>query len=180
MNGFIRVTSNWSLPYLRNECSMWKEIFFSQIKFSLPLSLWFYFENYYNFFNGTKDYFVSPLRNITNVQNRHSSFLLVSVRDVLLWKNTFFWIFSLWGGEGPAHFFGTFSRGAFLVNKGLYFFQNAINLNFKLFLGCIYIIYHIIYSKCSIFSPKLTFKSWMSTVWKIEQLVQIVGRGEES
>ena len=27
-----------------------QEIFFSQIKFSLPLSLWFYFENYYNFF----------------------------------------------------------------------------------------------------------------------------------
>ena len=42
-------------------------------------------------------------------------------------------------GGGLAHFFGTFSRGASLVNKRVYFFQSANDLNFLLFLGCIYI-----------------------------------------
>ena len=45
----------------------------------------------------------------------------------------FFWILSKKGREGPAQIFVTSSRGAFLVNKGAYFFQNANNLNFKLF-----------------------------------------------
>ena len=34
---------------------------------------------------------------------------------------------------GAAKFLGTFSRRAFLVDKGVYFFENANNLNFKLF-----------------------------------------------
>ena len=55
------------------------------------------------------------------------------------------WIFSKWGGGGRAlpKYFGIFSKGALLVNKGVYFFQDAINLNFKLFLGCICIVYII-------------------------------------
>ena len=44
-------------------------------------------------------------------------------------------------GEGPAQFFGTFSRSEILVNKGVYLFQNANN------------------SSNSSFSPKLTFTS---------------------
>ena len=36
-------------------------------------------------------------------------------------------------------------RDAFLVNKGVYFFQTANNLNLKLFLGCICIVYHIVF-----------------------------------
>ena len=36
-------------------------------------------------------------------------------------------------GRALPKFFVTFSRGAFLVNKGAYFFQNANNLIFKLF-----------------------------------------------
>ena len=43
-----------------------------------------------------------------------------------------------WWGEGPAQVFGTFSRGAILVNEGVYISLNANNLNFKLFLGCIH------------------------------------------
>ena len=42
---------------------------------------------------------------------------------------------------GPCPNFGTFSRSAFLVIKGVYFFQNANNLNFGLFLGYMYIVY---------------------------------------
>ena len=37
------------------------------------------------------------------------------------------------GGGALPKCFGTFSRGAFLVTKGVYFFQNANNFNFKLF-----------------------------------------------
>ena len=37
------------------------------------------------------------------------------------------------GGGGAAQFFGTFSRGAFLVNKGALYFKIANNLNLKLF-----------------------------------------------
>ena len=38
-------------------------------------------------------------------------------------------------------FLAIFLRGAFLVNKGVFFFQKANNLNFKLFLGCIMYMY---------------------------------------
>ena len=61
-----------------------------------------------NFFNGPKNYSVSPLWNTTNVQNSHphSSLLLVSVRDVLLRKKKLsFGFFPYEGGEGPAQFF---------------------------------------------------------------------------
>ena len=37
------------------------------------------------------------------------------------------------GGKNLLKFFGTFSRGAILVNEGVYFFKNANNLNLKLF-----------------------------------------------
>ena len=47
-------------------------------------------------------------------------------------KNAFLWIWSKWERALP-NFFGTFSRTVILVNKGAYFFQNANNLNFKLF-----------------------------------------------
>ena len=73
-----------------------------------------------NFFNGPKNYAVSPLWNTTNVQNSHlhSSLLLVSVRNVLLRKKSFLLDFFLMRGERALpNFFGTFSRGAFLVNK---------------------------------------------------------------
>ena len=44
------------------------------------------------------------------------------------------------------NFFVTFSRGAFLVNEGVHFFQNVNNLNFKLFFRSytfMYIVYYI-------------------------------------
>ena len=49
-----------------------------------------------------------------------------------------------WWGEGPAQVFGTFSRGAILVNEGVYCFQNVNNLNSKLFLRLHYTL-HIQY-----------------------------------
>ena len=50
-------------------------------------------------------------------------------------------------GGGPCpNLFVTFSRGAFLVNKGAYFFQIiGINLNFKQFLGGIYMVCYIVH-----------------------------------
>ena len=39
-------------------------------------------------------------------------------------------------GGNPAQIFWHLFISAFLVNKGGYFLQNANNLNFKLFLGC--------------------------------------------
>ena len=67
------------------------------------------------------------------------------------------------GKGGPVQiFFRTFSRGAFLDNKGVHFFQNANNLNFKL----------------CILSPKLTFKSWISHVRKkLYKLSKLGGGG---
>ena len=43
------------------------------------------------------------------------------------------------GGEGLPKFFG-----AFLVNKGVYFFQNANKLNLKQFFGCIFIVFLVL------------------------------------
>ena len=59
-----------------------------------------------------------------------------ALRDVLLRKKCFLLDFvQMRGGMALANSFGTFSRGAFLVNKGGCFFQNVNNLNFKLFLS---------------------------------------------
>ena len=55
-----------------------------------------------------------------------------------------------WIGGGD--FLAPFQAVHFWSIKGVYFFQNANNLNFKLFFR----LYRI-------FSPKLTFKSWIST-----------------
>ena len=56
------------------------------------------------------------------------------------------------GGRACPTFFNTFSYVHFWSIKGVYFLQNANNLNLKLFLlGCIY----------SILSSILTFKSWI-------------------
>ena len=67
-------------------------------------------------------------------------------------------------GEGVGGFpifFGTFSRGAFLVDKGVFFFQNANNLNFKLFLGCVHIV-------CVVFSVL----NWLSNLEFRRQIVR--------
>ena len=64
------------------------------------------------------------------------------------------------GGRALPKLFGTFARGAFLVNKGASFFQNANNFNFKLFFSIHMYTHSTIYSLHSIFSPKLIFKSW--------------------
>ena len=62
--------------------------------------------------------------------------------------------------------------------KGVYFLQNANNLTFKLFLGCIFIVYYIT-SIYSIFSSQLTFKSWILTSEKNVKVVQIGGEEGE-
>ena len=64
--------------------------------------------------------------------------LVLQHRCVFLRKKCFLLDFVQMRGGALPKFFGTFSRIAFLVNKGVYFFQNANNLNFKLFLGCIH------------------------------------------
>ena len=68
---------------------------------------------------------------------KESGSLAIAFRDVLMKKNTAVLLDFVQirggGGEGPAQFFVTFSRGAFLFNKGAYFFQNANYLNCKLF-----------------------------------------------
>ena len=74
----------------------------------------------------------------------------ICLGDVLLEKPPVLLDYVQMRGGGLAQIFVTFSRGAFLVNKGAYFFQNANNLNL-----C---IYSIIYSTHSILSPKLSFK----------------------
>ena len=64
-------------------------------------------------------------------------------KSVLLWKkpakpqgrspqkkNVFFFVCPNERGRALPKVFGTFSKGAFLVNKGVYFFQKANNLNF--------------------------------------------------
>ena len=89
-----------------------------------------------NFFNGPKNYSVSPLWNTTNVQNSHphSSLLLVSVRDVLLRKKkAFFWIFSLWGGRGPCPIFSAHFQEVHFCSIRTLFLPKANNWNFKLF-----------------------------------------------
>ena len=65
-----------------------------------------------NFFNGPKNYSVSPLWNTTNVQNSHphSSLLLVSVRDVLLRKKKLsfgFFPAQIWSNTKLRHWKGT-------------------------------------------------------------------------
>ena len=65
------------------------------------------------------------------------------------------------GGEGevPPNFFCIFGQ------------ENDNNFNSKLFLGCIFIVYNIVYS---IFSPKLTYKSWILIVYYIVYIVFLV------
>ena len=62
------------------------------------------------------------------------------VKDVLLRKKTAVLLdfVQMRGGEGGPpralpKFFVTFTSCAFWVNKGVHFFENANNLNFKLF-----------------------------------------------
>ena len=61
--------------------------------------------------------------------------------------------------------------------KGVYFFQNDSNLNFKLFFRLF--IYSISYFIYSIFSPKLTSKSWISTSEKKLYKLSKLGRGRD-
>ena len=119
-------------------------------RFSSHQSL-FYCDFYHNWVQS-----ICPALSVTNL-----------LRDILLRKNAFFWIF--FPNEGGGHL-GTSSRGAFLVNKGVYFFQNANNLNCRLYEYISSVSY-------SIFSPKLTFKSWISTSGKSGTSCPNGGRG---
>ena len=57
-----------------------------------------------------------------------------ALRDVLLKKTAVLLDFvQMRGGRALPKFVVTFSRGAFLVNKGVYFFRKTKILNFKLF-----------------------------------------------
>ena len=57
----------------------------------------------------------------------------------------------------------------FWPRKGVSFFQNANNLNIKLFLGCIYIVYIVFLD---------SFKSWISiSEKKLYKLTELGGRG---
>ena len=61
-----------------------------------------------------------------------------------------------------AIFFWLLSISAFLVKEGVYFLQNANNLNLKLFfIGFICIVSYNVYMV--LLSRKLTFKSWILT-----------------
>ena len=50
--------------------------------------------------------------------------------------------------DGPAQIFVTFSRGAFLVNKGVFFFQTAndLNIELELLFLVVYLVLYIVYS----------------------------------
>ena len=65
---------------------------------------------------------------------------LPDCRDVLLKKTAVLLDFVQMrgAGEGPAQFLSQFEEVHFWSIKGVYFLQNANNLNFKLFLGTIY------------------------------------------
>ena len=49
------------------------------------------------------------------------------------------------GGEALPNFCGTFSWVHFWSIKGVYFLQNANNLKTVVFIGCIYIVYYIVF-----------------------------------
>ena len=67
------------------------------------------------------------------------------------------------GGGGPCQNFCHILKGTFLVNK-VYFFQNADNLNFKLFYQVVYMQYNI--QHIQNFGKSCTsFPKWGERIW---------------
>ena len=69
-----------------------------------------------------------------HIQVQKCCHLFLNVRDSLFpEKNAFFWILFKWRGEGPPQVFWHIFKRCILVNKGVYFFQIANNLNLNCF-----------------------------------------------